>query len=232
MLRQISRCLLIAGLLGLAALLALQFWYLAHLLYWRDHNPTSTAFMRGQQQVLQAADPKARLVHQWVDYERISIHLKRAVIAAEDAQFPEHDGVDWDAIDRALERNVARGRIVGGASTITMQLARNLFLSPRQSYLRKAQEIVIAFMIEHLMSKRRILELYLNVAEWGVGRFGAEAAARHYYGIAAAQLGPAQAARLAAMLPRPRYYDRHRDSPALARRSASVQRWMAATRPP
>lgn len=224
--------MLIAGLLGLAAVLALQVWFLAHLLYWRDNNPDSTAFMRAQARELQAADPTARIVHQWVDYDRISIHLKRAVIAAEDAQFPEHDGVDWDAIDRALERNVNSGRIVGGGSTITMQLAKNLFLSPRQSYLRKAQEIVIAFMIERVMSKRRILEIYLNVAEWGVGRFGAEAAARHYYRASAAQLGPAQSARLAAMLPRPRYYDRNRDSPALARRSASVQKWMAATRPP
>ena len=232
MFRRIGRWLLIAGLLGLAAVLALQFWFLAHLIYWRDHDPTSTAFMRAQARELQAADPKAKIVHQWVDYDRISIHLKRAVIASEDAQFPDHDGVDWDAIDRALERNVSRGRIVGGGSTITMQLAKNLFLSPRQSYIRKGQEVVLAFMIERLMSKRRILELYLNLAEWGVGRFGAEAAARHYYGVSAGQLGPSQAARLAAMLPRPRYYDRNRDSPVLARRSASVLKWMAATRPP
>lgn len=232
MFRRIGRWLLIAGLVALAGVLILQFWFIAHLLHWRDHNPTSTAFMRDQLRELQAKDPGARLVHQWVDYDRISIHLKRAVIAAEDAQFAEHDGVDWDAIDRALERNVSRGRIVGGGSTITMQLAKNLFLSPRQSYLRKGQEIVIAFMIEHLMSKRRILELYLNVAEWGVGRFGAEAAARHYFNVTVAQLGPTQSARLAAMLPRPRYYDRNRDSPVLARRSASIQKWMTATRPP
>lgn len=232
MFRRIGRWVLIAGLVALAGVLALQFWFIAHLLHWRDHNPTSTAFMRAQLRELQAANPDAQLVHQWVDYDRISVHLKRAVIAAEDAQFAEHDGVDWDAIDRALERNVNRGRIVGGGSTITMQLAKNLFLSSRQSYLRKAQEIVIAFMIEHLMSKRRILELYLNVAEWGVGRFGAEAAARHYFNVTVAQLGPTQSARLAAMLPRPRYYDRNRDSPALARRSASIQKWMTATRPP
>ena len=232
MFRRIGRWFLMAGLVALAGVLALQFWFIAHLIHWRDHNPTSTAFMRAQLRELQAASPDARLVHQWVDYERISVHVKRAVIAAEDAQFAEHDGVDWDAIDRALERNVSRGRIVGGGSTITMQLAKNLFLSPSQNYLRKAQEIVIAFMIEHLMTKRRILELYLNVAEWGVGRFGVEAAARHYFNVPAAQLGPAQAARLAAMLPRPRYYDRHRDSPVLARRSASIQKWMTATRPP
>lgn len=232
MFRRIARWFVIAGLVALVGVLALQFWFFAHLLYWRDNNPTSTAFMRAQLRELQAADPRSQLVHRWVDYDRISVHLKRAVIAAEDAQFAEHDGVDWDAIDRALERNVSRGRIVGGGSTITMQLAKNLFLSPSQNYLRKVQEIVIAFMMERLLSKRRILEIYLNVAEWGVGRFGAEAAARHYFNVTAAQLGPAQAARLAAMLPRPRYHDRHRGSPALVRRSASIQRWMTATRPP
>lgn len=239
--------MLIAGLAGLALVLAMQCWYLAHLLHWRDHNPTSTAFIRAQARALAdaqastsgkgakgagAAATPPRIVQQWVDYDRISIHLKRAVIAAEDAQFPDHDGVDWEAIDRAFERNVSRGRVVGGGSTITMQLAKNLFLSSRRSYLRKGQEVAIAFMMERVMSKRRILEIYLNVAEWGVGRFGAEAAARHYFAVTAAQLTPAQAARLAAMLPRPRYYDLNRDSPVLARRSATVQKWMASARPP
>ncbi len=222
----------IASLVVLAALLALQGWYLAHLIHWRDHDPPSTAFIRAQRESLAASDPKARIDQRWVPYDRISIHLKRAVIAAEDANFPWHDGVDWDAIDRALDRNVQRGKVVGGGSTITMQLAKNLFLSAERAYLRKAQELVIAFMIERVMSKRRILEIYLNVAEWGVGVFGAEAAARHHFNVTASQLGPEQAARLAAMLPRPRYYDRHRDSRALARRSLSIQRWMSATRPP
>jgi monofunctional biosynthetic peptidoglycan transglycosylase len=150
------------------------------------------------------------------------------VIASEDANFPDHDGVDWSAIEQALERNARRGRIAFGGSTITMQLAKNLFLSGERSYLRKAQELAIAFMLEAVMNKRRILEIYLNVAEWGVGVFGAEAAARHHFGVSAAQLSPAQASRLAAMLPRPRYYDRHRDSAPLARRAAIVQRRMAA----
>ncbi len=223
---------LIALLAVVAALLALQLWYLAHLIHWREANPTSTAFIRAQQASLAATGAKVRIDQRWVDYDRIAIHLKRAVIAAEDANFPAHEGVDWDAIDRAYARNVERGKVVGGGSTITMQLAKNLFLSPERSYWRKGQEVVIAFMIERVMSKRRILEIYLNVAEWGVGVFGAEAAAQRYFGVTAAQLAPQQAARLAAMLPRPRYYDRHRDSAALARRSASIQRWMSATRPP
>jgi monofunctional biosynthetic peptidoglycan transglycosylase len=228
----ILRGLAFVAIAAIALLLALQFWYLAHLIHWREHDPPSTAFIRAQQSALAASGTKARIDQRWVGYDRISVHLKRAVIAAEDANFPSHEGVDWDSIDRALERNVKRGKVVGGGSTITMQLAKNLFLSSDRSYWRKAQEVVIAFMIERVMTKRRILEIYLNVAEWGVGVFGAEAAARHHFGVTAAQLGPEQAARLAAMLPRPRYYDRHRDSAALARRSASIQRWMSATRPP
>jgi monofunctional biosynthetic peptidoglycan transglycosylase len=181
---------------------------------------------------LQQRDPRRQLEHRWVPYGRISIHLKRAVIAAEDANFTEHDGVDWDAIERAYEQNARRGRVVRGGSTITMQLAKNLFLSGDRSYVRKAQELAIAYMIETVMSKRRILELYLNVAEWGVGVFGAEAGARHHFGVSAAQLGPFEAARMAAMLPRPRYYDAHRGSSALARRTAIVGRWMGAIDPP
>ena len=227
-LRTIGKGLLGLVLLGLAALLVMQLWFLVHVIVWREVNPDSTRFMRTQLAVLQARNPKAALDHRWVDYGRISAHLKRAVIASEDANFPDHDGVDWNAIEQALENNVKRGRVAFGGSTITMQLAKNLFLSGERSYLRKAQELVITYMIEATMSKRRILEIYLNVAEWGVGVFGAEAAARHHFGVSAAQLSPAQAARLAAMLPRPRYYDRHRDSVPLARRAAIVQRRMPA----
>lgn len=215
-----------------SAVLALQLWYFAQVLWYSRFDPESTRFMRSELARLREDDPKRTLRHYWVDYGRISPHLKRAVIAAEDANFAEHDGVDWEAIERARERNQRRGRIVLGGSTITMQLAKNLFLSGERSYLRKAQELVIAYMIETVMTKQRILELYLNVAEWGVGVFGAEAGARHHYGVSAAQLGPAQAARMAAMLPRPRYYDAHPESTALARRGAVVARWMRAVDPP
>ena len=220
-----------AGLLAVALLLS-QAWFFAHVLWWARHDSGSTRFMRLELARLRDSDPDARLAHQWVPYERISEHLKRAVIAAEDANFTEHDGVDWDAIERAYERNLGSGRIVRGGSTITMQLAKNLFLSGQRSYLRKAQELAITYMIEACMDKRRILEVYLNVAEWGVGVFGAQAAARHYYGVGAAQLSPEQAARLAAMLPRPRFYDRQRAAPGLARRAAIVRRGLSAVQAP
>jgi monofunctional glycosyltransferase len=229
---RLLKVVLAIALLGLAVMLAMQLWFLMHVIMWREVDPSSTSFMRQQLQVLRERDPKAQLQHRWVDYDRISVHVKRAVIASEDARFPEHDGVDWEAIEKAFERNTRRGRVSFGGSTITMQLAKNLFLSGDRSYLRKAQELVIAYMLEALMSKRRILEIYLNVAEWGVGVFGIEAAARHHFGVSAAQLGPGQAARLAAMLPRPRYYDRNPGSAALARRAAIVQRWMAGVEVP
>jgi monofunctional biosynthetic peptidoglycan transglycosylase len=219
-------------LVVLALVIGLQLWFLVHVIIWREVDPSSTRFMRQQLAVLRERNPDARLQHRWVDYAHQSPHLKRAVIASEDARFPDHDGVDWEAIEQAFERNTKRGRTAFGGSTITMQLAKNLFLSGDRSYLRKAQELVIAYMLEAAMSKRRILEIYLNVAEWGVGVFGAEAAAQHHFGVSAAQLTPAQAARLAAMLPRPRYYDQHRDSAPLARRAAIVQRRMPAVEVP
>jgi monofunctional biosynthetic peptidoglycan transglycosylase len=175
---------------------------------------------------LETVRPGARLKHVWVDYEAISPQLKRAVIAAEDARFIEHEGVDWDAVQKALEANRKRGRPARGGSTISQQLAKNLFLSPERSYVRKGQELVITYMIEALWDKRRILEVYLNVAEWGDGVFGAEAAARHYYGASAARLGAEPSARLAVMLPRPKYYDRNRGSEYLARRAGVIVRYM------
>lgn len=230
--RALGKGLLAIVLVALALVLAMQLWFLMHVIMWRAVDPSSTRFMRDQLTVLQQRNPKAKLQFRWVDYERLSVHLKRAVIASEDANFPDHDGVDWNAIERAYEQNAKRGKVTRGGSTITMQLAKNLFLSGERSYLRKAQELAITFMLEATMSKRRILEIYLNVAEWGVGVFGAEAAARHHFGVSAAQLTPAQAARLAAMLPRPRYYDQHRDSAPLARRAAIVQRRMPAVEVP
>jgi monofunctional biosynthetic peptidoglycan transglycosylase len=219
-------------LLAVTALLAVQVWYFGRVLWWNYVDPGTTRFMRQELSRLRETDPRRELQHRWVPYERISVHLKRAVIAAEDANFTDHDGVDWDAIERAYEDNRKRGRVVRGGSTITMQLAKNLFLSGERSYLRKGQEVIISYMIETVMGKRRILELYLNVAEWGIGVFGAEAGARHYHGVSASQLDPSQAARMAAMLPRPRYHDANRDSAALDRRAAIVGRWMGSVDPP
>jgi monofunctional biosynthetic peptidoglycan transglycosylase len=210
---------------GLALLLFWQLVLLTQVIWWSRFDPGSTSFMRMRLAELREADPDARLRHQWVPYERISAHLKRAVVAAEDDSFIDHEGFDWEGIERALEKNERRGRPVAGGSTISQQLAKNLFLSPSKSYLRKAQEAVITLMIEYTWDKRRILEVYLNVVEWGNGVFGAEAAAQRYYGIPAARLGPAQAARLAVMLPNPRHYERN-FGPRLARHAARIERRM------
>ncbi len=207
-------------LLTLVALL--QAWYFIQICWWIDHNPSSTAFMREQLDRLQQKNPNATLKHQWVPYNRISNHLKRAIIAAEDANFAEHEGVDWEALQKAYEKNAKKGKVVRGGSTITQQLAKNLFLSGERSYVRKAQEMVITFMLEAMMDKRRIFEIYLNVVEWGNGVFGCEAASRKYFGKPAAALGPAEAARLAVMLPNPRFFGRHLDSNYLARRSSLI----------
>jgi monofunctional glycosyltransferase len=211
---------------GLVLVVAVQFWYLGWIAWWKWNNPGETSFMAREEAALRQKNPKAGLRHRWVPYERISIHLKRAVITSEDARFSEHEGVDWEAIEKAYESNLKRGRPVKGGSTITQQLAKNLFLSPERSYLRKGQELVITYMIEALWDKRRILEVYLNVVEWGEGVFGAEAAARHYYGVSAAQLGPEQSARLAAYLPNPKRYGRVRSGPYLDKRTASIARYM------
>ena len=168
---------------------------------------------------LQLKNPQARLQKQWISYAGISNHLKRAVIASEDDLFLQHNGFDWKGIQKAMEKNQQRGRVVAGGSTITQQLAKNLFLTPDKTPWRKAQEAVITVMIETLWSKQRTLEIYLNVIEWGNGVFGAEAAARHYYGVSASRLSAEQAARLAGMIPSPRYYDRNRSSAYLSTRS-------------
>jgi monofunctional biosynthetic peptidoglycan transglycosylase len=200
------------------AVAAVQAWFFAHVLWWRWFEPSGTAFMQARLERMREKDPRAKLKHRWVAYERISVQLKRAVVAAEDAKFAGHEGFDWEAIQKALERNVKRGRVVAGASTISQQLAKNLFLSGERSWLRKGQEAAITWMLEAVMSKRRILELYLNFAEWGEGVFGAEAAARHHFGVSAAALGPEQAAWLAVILPSPRRYERGRLTPYLAER--------------
>ena len=198
---------------GLAALLLLvlltQAWYLAWVAWWTWFNPGTTHFMALRLEELRQKNPEAELKHQWVPYEKISNHLKRAVVAAEDDKFVDHEGFDWEGMQKALEKNQKKGKVVAGGSTISQQLAKNLFLSPSKTPWRKAQEAVITVMIEALWDKRRILEVYLNVVEWGEGLFGAEAAAKRYFGTTAAALGPEQAARLAVMLPAPRRFEKN-----------------------
>jgi monofunctional biosynthetic peptidoglycan transglycosylase len=216
MLRKLFLWLLIAPIL---IVLAVQLYFFLQIWWWVDHNPDSTSFMRRQLSILQEKNPAAQLKYKCVPYQRISTNLKRAIIAAEDPNFYAHKGVDWYALKMALKKNTWKGKVVSGGSTITQQLAKNLFLSGERSYVRKVQELIIAYMLEYWMDKERILEIYLNVAEWGQGIFGAEAAARHYFGISAADLTASQAARLAAMLPNPRFFDKHRGSDDLTRRT-------------
>ena len=219
--------------LGLAAIfLAVQLSFLVRVWWWRDHNPQATAFMESSLERMRAKKPDAQLRHYWMPYERISPSLKRAIVAAEDARFAEHEGFDWEAIEKAMEKNRRKGKVVAGASTISQQLAKNLFLSAERTPWRKGQEALITVMIEHLMDKRRILEIYLNVIEWGEGVFGAEAAARHYYGISAAALSAEPSARLAAIVPNPRFYDRNRNTAWLSRKTQMILARMPAAELP
>ena len=220
----LGRWLRQAVLLALIVPAAVQAWYLAWIVYWKWNNPAHTAFMQHALERLAARNPSARLQQQWVAYGRISGNLKRAVVASEDARFLTHEGVDWEAMEKAYEQNLKRGRVAHGGSTISQQLAKNLFLSAHRSYLRKGQELLITWMVEAVWNKQRILEVYLNVAEWGDGVFGAQAAARHYFGVDCASLSPEQAARLAAMLPAPRLFDHHLDAPFLDQRTDSILR--------
>jgi monofunctional biosynthetic peptidoglycan transglycosylase len=220
------------GLAVLALFVVLyEIWVFTAVLWWSRFDPASTSFMRLRAEELAERRPPVKLQYQWVPYEQISVHLKRAVIAAEDDRFVDHEGFDWEGIERAMEKNEKRGRPVAGGSTISQQLAKNLFLSPAKSYLRKGEEALITVMIETVWSKRRILEVYLNVVEWGDGVFGAEAAARHYYGVSASRLGPTEAARLAVMLPNPRKYER-RFAPWLARHAARIRARMVYSQVP
>ncbi|BBP02599.1 monofunctional biosynthetic peptidoglycan transglycosylase [Sulfuriferula plumbiphila] len=221
------------GLLALLALgLCYQLWIFAHIWWWVDHNPANSAFMDERLDILQQNNPDAELRHKWVPYARISGNLKRALIAAEDARFLSHDGFDWEGIQLAAEKNLKQGRIVAGGSTISQQLAKNLFLSGNRTPWRKIEEAIITVMLEKMMHKRRILEIYMNVIEWGNGVFGAQAAAHYYYRSSAAALTSAQAAKLAAMVPNPRYYDTHRNARGLLHRAAIIQARMGSAAVP
>ena len=185
-----------------------------------------TSFMSEQLERLRDGNPDARLQHQWVPYERISRHLKRALLVAEDAKFAEHDGFDWEGLQYAWEKNLKKGRIVAGGSTISQQLAKNLFLSSSRTPWRKVEEAIITLMLETVLDKRRIFEIYLNVIEWGEGVFGVEAAARNYYRTHASGLGASESAYLAAMVTNPRYYQHHRHDRRLLRKSYIILRRM------
>lgn len=190
------------------AFVCLQGYLLASVIWLGQHQLPHTAFMHEQLAQLHQRQPLARLDFHWRNYAQINPSIKHAVIAAEDSTFMNNDGFDWQGIKTAMARNLKAGEFVAGGSTLTQQLAKNLFLSGHRTLVRKGEEALITLMLDTCLSKRRILELYLNYAQWGVRVFGIEAAAQHYYGIHASELSDWQSARLAAMLPNPEYYDR------------------------
>jgi len=231
------------------AFLALQLFFVARIAMMAVVDPQSTAFERSEAWRILHAKGALAWRQQWVPYAEISDHLKRAVIASEDDGYANHDGVDWDALEKAWQKNsraeeqaarramagarasAASPKVVGG-STITQQLAKNLFLSGERTLLRKAQELVLTMLLEALLDKRRILEIYLNSVEWGEGVFGAQAAAQHYYRKSASKLGAAEAARLAVLLPRPKYFEKLPHSAYVAGRTGIILARMADARLP
>jgi len=188
--------------------------------------PTTTAFMERRKAQFARRGESTRLDRTPVPLARISPEMQRAVVVAEDARFYEHEGVDWDAVKDAVEKNWEKGKVKVGGSTITQQLAKNLYLSPARTPWRKLRELAIARRLEHTLPKKRILELYLNVIEFGPRTFGVEAAARRYTGGAARDLTREQAATLAAMIPSPRIYDPVRHPERVRRRAERILRWM------
>ena len=236
------KTILIRLLLCLVGALALlQLYFVSQVLLMRFADPESTSFQRSELLRLSLSAKPLRWSQHWVPSDKISTQLKRAVIISEDDLFASHDGVQWGAIERAWKKNQAsadkrasmgliqntpsHAKIVGG-STITQQLAKNLFLSGERTFLRKSQEFLITVYLETCLPKKRILEIYLNSVEWGEGVFGAEAAARHYFSTSAQSLSSAQAARLAVMLPRPKYFEKLPASPYLATRAELIEQRM------
>ncbi len=209
-----------------------QLWVLLHILLWTVVNPSDSAFMERRLEHLQEKDEKATLRHQWVNYNQISMHIKQAVIAAEDAKFIDHEGFDWEGIEKAYEKNKRRKKIVAGGSTISQQLAKNLFLSNQRTPWRKIEETIITLMLETILSKQRILEIYLNVIEWGNNVYGIEAASQRYFSAHAKELNSFQSAKLASMIPNPKYYERHQDSSGLIERSGIILSRMNAVQVP
>ena len=234
-------------LLVLLAAVALQLYFVGRIALMVVVDPQSTAFQRSEAYRLVTEKGELKWRQQWVPYAELPANLKRAVIASEDATFVEHEGVDLEALEKAWEKNtqaeqradkaasrlssraapagMAKAaqppKIVGG-STITQQLAKNLFLSGERTLMRKGQELVLTLLLEALLSKQRILEIYLNNVEWGEGVFGAEAAAQHYFRKPASKLSAYEAARLAVMLPRPKYFETRPGSGYLASRASTI----------
>ena len=208
-------------------ILLVQLWIFASLAWWRTQPVETTMFMR----LDYWADLKP-IQQQWRDYDDISNNFKHAILAAEDAKFMQHHGFDIQGIQDALARNSEQGKIVAGGSTISQQLAKNLFLYNQRSFIRKGQEAIATWMMERMWSKQRILEVYMNSVEFGQNIYGVEAAAQYYYGKSAKSLSREQAAFLAALLPNPKYYQDHRNDRKLQYRKRSILKYMNGTQRP
>ena len=220
--------LIAAALLAVASAAAYVFW-LPDVRPLKKHPPKTTAYIELRKREAAAKGKKLNLRWTWADHDAISENLRAAVVTAEDDSFYQHDGVDWNALRAAWERDKKEGRLSAGGSTITMQLARNLYLSPTKNPLRKVKEILIAQKLEKELGKRRILELYLNVVEWGKGIFGCEAAARAYFGKSCSALSPDEAVAMAVVLPNPRRWDPSKNGKYVQRNSARIVKRMAAS---
>jgi monofunctional glycosyltransferase len=229
--RNAVRVVLAVAAIGFAAL-AYSYLTLPDVRLLKSNNPSTTAFMELRFAEARAKGQAARRMQRWVGYGRLSPNLTRAVLVAEDDLFWQHEGLDIDQLQESLSQDWARGRLARGGSTITQQLAKNLYLSPSKNPLRKLRELVIARRLEVELKKARILELYLNVIEWGDGIYGAEAAARAYFGASASDLSPPQAALLAAAIVNPRLLNPARPSTRLIRRQELILRRMHVMTPP
>jgi monofunctional biosynthetic peptidoglycan transglycosylase len=203
-------------------ILLVQLWIFSSLVWWRTHPVETTMFMR----LDYWSEPSQPIQHKWRDYDEISDYLKRAVVASEDGKFMHHHGFDWEGMQYALERNQDKGKVVAGGSTISQQLAKNLFLYNKRSFIRKGQEAVATWMMERMWSKQRILEVYLNSVEFGENIYGVEAASQHYFGKSSRSLSRDQAAFLAAILPNPKYYQEHQNDRRIQIRKKMIRKYM------
>ncbi|TCB68847.1 monofunctional biosynthetic peptidoglycan transglycosylase [Acinetobacter sp. ANC 4178] len=203
-------------------ILLVQLWIFSSLVWWRTHPVETTMFMR----LDYWSEPSKPIQHKWRDYDEISDYIKSAVVASEDGKFMHHHGFDWEGMQYALERNQDKGKVVAGGSTISQQLAKNLFLYNKRSFIRKGQEAVATWMMERMWSKQRILEVYLNSVEFGENIYGVEAATQHYFGKSARSLTRDQAAFLAAILPNPKYYQDHQNDQKVQIRKRMIRKYM------
>ncbi len=209
-------------LVAVSFVLLVQLWIFASLAWWRYKPVETTMFMR----IDYWSEPSKPIQHEWRDYDEISEYMKKAIVAAEDGKFMQHHVFDWDGIQAALERNNDTGKVVAGGSTISQQLAKNLFLYNKRSFIRKGQEAVATWMMERMWSKERILEVYLNSVEFGDNIYGVEAATQHYFGKSSRSLSREQAVFLAAILPNPKYYQDHQNDRKLQNRERMIRKYM------